>query len=102
MKDLVEEILEADRCINESFGSSERLKIESAKKIKEFYEKRREEYLSKARENIRIIEKIESIKLQNQIRELEKKVKNSVSKMDLKFEKNKREWTACVIGCIVG
>lgn len=92
MKDLIKKILEADEETKNNEESIERLKIESSRRIEYALDKRREEYIDKARMNIKVIKKIEDSKASIEIDKIRSECDHLLNKIDNEYSNHKDEW----------
>ncbi|MDR1240512.1 MAG: hypothetical protein LBK29_01365 [Oscillospiraceae bacterium] len=86
---MIEKIIDADRKTSEILDSAERLRVESAKKVDELLARKRVEYLEKARMNIKVIEKIEKVKSESKISEIDKNCEVVIKEIEKNYEDNK-------------
>ena len=62
MEDMIGKIIQMDKEARESLTKANQLKIDSERKISDIKEQRRNEYIDRARTNIKVLEKEEKIK----------------------------------------
>ena len=72
MKDVIKEILEANEKAKNDIENVEKLKLESAQRVKDMLNSRRLEYIDKAKMNIKVIKKIEVSKAEVEMKRIEK------------------------------
>lgn len=94
---MIREILDADKKAQKAVESSEYLKLESAHKINELLEKRRSEYIDKARMNINVIKKIEDSKAKLKIDLISKECQQSINRINNIYLDMKDEWVDNIV-----
>ena len=101
MKDLIKEILEADEKIANASESVEKLKIESSNKVDSILNERREEYIDKARMNIKVIKKIEDSKAAIEMDRIRSDCNEMINKLDIMYSDHKHEWVDQIFDNII-
>lgn len=101
MKDLVKKILDANKEAEDSVESVESLKLESSNRVTEILNNRREEYIDKARMNIKVIKKIEDSKASIEIDKIRSECDNVLSKINSAYFKNRNKWIDQVFESII-
>ena len=101
MKDLVKKILDANKEVEDSVGSVESLKLESSNRVTEILNNRREEYIDKARMNIKVIKKIEDSKASIEIDKIRSECESVLSKINNAYFENRNKWIDQVFESIV-
>lgn len=101
MKDLIKKILDADEETKNNDESVERLKIESSNRIAYILNERREEYIDKARMNIKVIKKIEDSKASMEIDNIRSKCNSLLDQVDNEYNDHKHEWVNQIFNNIV-
>ncbi|MDR1364277.1 MAG: hypothetical protein LBJ32_01410 [Oscillospiraceae bacterium] len=101
MKDMIKKILDADKRIGEALDSSEFLRTSSVEHVRELLENRRKEYLDKARTNIKVIEKIEKVKSESRISDMENKCEEVLEKIEKAYNENKEDWVKIIVDQIL-
>lgn len=99
---MVNRIVTLDRKSREAIEKAKQLKMESEHKIQDISAKKREEYINKAKLNIKIIEHSERIKANTKLNEVEKEYKKKLERL----EKNSRErfdkWVEMITERVIG
>lgn len=101
MKDLVKKILDANKEVEDSVESVESLKLESSNRVAEILNNRREEYIDKARMNIKVIKKIEDSKASIEIDKIRSECDSVLSKINSVYFENRNKWIDQVFDSIV-
>lgn len=101
MKDLIKEILDANEKIEHDSDSVEKLKMESSSKVDAILNERREEYIDKARMNIKVIKKIEDSKAAIEIDRIHSDCNEMLSKLDIMYSERKDEWSNQIFNYII-
>lgn len=102
MKDVIKEILEANEKAKNDIENAEKLKLESAQRIKSRLDERRSEYIDKARMNIKVIKKIAESKAEVEIEKIIKECEVEIDKIKNIYDKNKEFWINSIFNNIVG
>ncbi|GMB10900.1 MAG: hypothetical protein NkDv07_0854 [Candidatus Improbicoccus devescovinae] len=102
VKNMLDKILNADKIKRESLPNAESLKLKSYEKVKELREKKRKEYLGKARINIGIIKKIEKIRASEKINSIEMESKKSIERLRQSFKDNNQKIIEDIIISVTG
>lgn len=101
MKDLVKKILDANKEAENSVESVESLKLESSNRIAEILNNRREEYIDKARMNIKVIKKIENSKASIEIDKIRSECDSVLSQINKDYFENRDKWVDQVFESII-
>lgn len=101
MKDMIKEILDADKRTRNAVESTEQLKLESSKRINVLLEKRKSEYIDKARMNIKVIKKIEESKADVKINQIREDCERTLKRIDDVYRELKKTWTDTIFNNIV-
>lgn len=101
MKDLIKKILDADEESKNNDESVERLKIESSNRISYILNERREEYIDKARMNIKVIKKIEDSKASVEIDKIRNRCNDLLDQIENEYKNNKNDWITQIFNNVV-
>lgn len=92
MKDMIEQIISTDKKSQESVEKAKQLRIQSTQKISDIREKKRSEYLEKARANIKVIEQEEKVKAKAQLKQIESSYNKIEEKINSVYTRNYELW----------
>ena len=92
MKNLVKKILDANKEVEDSVESIESLRLESSNRVSEILNNIREEYIDKARMNIKVIKKIEDSKASIEIDKIRSECDSILSKINSAYFENRNKW----------
>lgn len=92
IKDVVKEILEADKLTKDNMRSTEELKIQSSNRMDEFLKKRESDYRYKVMMNKKVIEKIEDSKAGIEISKIQRESQQILDRINSVYKKYKEEW----------
>ena len=98
---MIKEILDADKRTRSAVESTEQLKLESSKRINVLLEKRRSEYIDKARMNIKVIKKIEESKADVKISQIHENCERTLKRIDNVYNELKESWTDTIFNNMV-
>ena len=98
---MIKEILDADKRTRNAVESTEQLKLESSKRINVLLEKRRSEYIDKARMNIKVIRKIEESKADVKIKKIREDCERTLKRIDDVYLELKESWVETIFNNIV-
>jgi len=101
MKDLIKKILDADEETKNNDTNVERLKIESSNRIAYILNERREEYIDKARMNIKVIKKIEDSKASMEIDKIRSNCNSLLDQVNNEYNNHKQEWVNQIFNNII-
>jgi hypothetical protein len=101
MKDLVKKVLDANKEAENSVESVESLRLESSNRVAEILNNRREEYIDKARMNIKVIKKIEDSKASIEIDKIRSECDSVLSKINSTYFENRNKWVNQVFNDII-
>ena len=101
MRDMIEKIVSTDKKSREALEKVKQLKMESLQKISSIREQKRNEYLKKARENIKISEKEEQQNAEKKIKEIEKEYESASIRIDRLLRDKRDEWVNAIVKRIV-
>ena len=101
MKDLIKEIIDANDKVASEAQSVEQMKMDSSNKIASILNERREEYIDKARMNIKVIKKIEDSKASMEIDKIRSDCNETLDRLDSFYAAHKDEWISEVFNRII-
>lgn len=93
MEDMINRIIERDKEARESLIKARQLRIDSEQKISEIKAKKRDEYLERARANIKSLEKSEKVKAVVKFKAIEHLYAQKTEKIEKIYAENNKEWT---------
>ena len=101
MEDMISKILELDRAAREDLKKANQMKIDSEKKISNTKERKRAEYIEKARINISNIEKDEKEKAHKKLRSIESFYKDKSQKIQKIYRENKEKLVQEIVDIVI-
>ena len=101
MQDMIKRIIEVDRQAQADLAKVNQLKVDSEQKISEMKDKKRDEYIEKARANIKVMEKEEKVKAAVRLKVIENSYKKTSNKIDKIYEKNKDVWVDAIVKRVI-
>ena len=99
--DMIEKIVSSDKKSREAVEKAQQLKIMSAQKVNDMCDKKRSEYLEKARANIKESERLERAKANEKIKQIGKAYGLISNRLDKIFSDNCDEWVDAVVKRVV-
>ena len=99
--DMIEKIISSDKKSREAVFKAQQLKVMSAQKINDTFDKKRNEYLERARINIKNSEKAERAKADEKIQQIGKAYGEISDRLDRIFSENCDEWVDAVVKRVV-
>ena len=101
LKDMIEQIISTDKKSRESVEQAKQLKIQSAQKISDMRDKKKKEYIEKARANIKIIEQEEKAKAEVKLMEIEKSYQKIEERINEVYKKNYEFWVEALVKRVI-
>ena len=101
MKDMIEKIISTDKKSREAMAKTRQLKVESEQKISDMCEKKRSEYIERARVNIRNMEKQERIKAEIKLKKIEGEYQNLSQRIDRIYSDNCDMWVDEIVKRVI-
>lgn len=92
MKDMIDQIISTDKKSRESVARTKQLRLESQQKISDMREQKRNEYLERARTNIRAMEQEEKVKADAKLREIENNYRQAEARIDKIYKDSREAW----------
>lgn len=102
LKDMIEKIVSTDRKSRELIGKTRQMRIESEQKISDMKEKKKNEYLEKARMNIKLMEQEEKIKAEKKLKQIEEKYKAVEDRISQAYDENYEFWVDMLVNRVIG
>ena len=102
MKDVIKEILEANEKAKNDIENVEKLKLESAQRVRDKLSEIQSEYIDKARMNIKVIQKIEESKAELEIEKIVRECEIKIKNIKNIYDKKKNLWINSIFDNIVG
>ncbi len=101
MEDMINRLIERDKEARESITKAKQRKIDSEQKIMDMKERKREEYLDKARANIKALEKEEKIKAVVKLKAIEGTYQKKARRLEKTYSDNKEKWADMLFNKVV-
>ena len=99
---MINRIIAIDKKFRKSVEKTHQLKIESEQKIQNMSAKKREEYLNKAKLNVKILEHGERLKANTKLKDIENKYKDKFSILDRVAKDNFDKWVDLITNKVIG
>ena len=93
MEDMINRIIERDKEARESLTEARQLRVESEQKISDMKAQKRNEYLERARANIKSLEKSEKVKAVVKFKAIENLYIRKAEKIEKIYAENSEGWT---------
>lgn len=93
MEDMISRIIERDKEARESLTEARQLRIASEQKISDMKAQKRNEYLERARANIKSLEKSEKVKAVVKFKAIENLYTRKTEKIEKIYAEHSKEWT---------
>ena len=93
MEDMISRIIERDKEARASLTEVRQLRIDSEQKISDMKNQKRDEYLERARANIKSLEKSEKIKAFVKFKAIENSYAHKTEKIEKIYAENSNKWT---------
>ena len=101
MEDMIEKIIQMDKKARESLTEANQLKIDAERKISDIKEQRRNEYIDRARTNIKVLEKEEKIKAAVKLKIIENTYEQKYSRIEKVYYDNKDKWIKAIVDRVI-
>ncbi len=101
MEDMIGKIIQMDKEARESLTKANQLKIDAERKISDIKEQRRNEYIDKARTNIKILEKEEKVKAAVKLKIIENTYEQKYSRIEKVYYDNKDKWIQAIVDRVI-
>ncbi len=101
MEDMIEKIIQMDKEARESLTKAKQLKIDSERKISDIKEQRRNEYIDRARTNIKVLEKEERIKAAVRLKVIENSYEQKYDRIEKVYYENKDAWIKAIVERVI-
>ncbi len=101
MEDMIEKIIQMDKEARESLTKAKQLKIDSERKISDIKEQRRNEYIDRARTNIKVLEKEERIKAAVRLKVIENSYEQKYDRIEKVYYDNKDAWIKAIVERVI-
>lgn len=93
MEDMISRIIERDKEARQSLTEARQLRVESEQKISDMKAKKRDEYLERARANIKSLEKSEKVKAAIKFKAIENSYARKTENTQKIYDENSKKWT---------
>lgn len=90
-----------DKEARESLTKANQLKIDSERKISDIKEQRRNEYIDRARTNIKVLEKEEKIKAAVRLKIIENSYEQKYDRIEKTYYENKDKWVDAIVDRVI-
>lgn len=101
MEDMIGKIIQMDKEARESLTKAKQLKIDSERKISDIKEQRRNEYIDRARTNIKVLEKEERIKAAVRLKVIENSYEQKYDRIEKVYYDNKDAWINAIVERVI-
>lgn len=98
---MIEKIIQMDKEARESLTKAKQLKIDSERKISDIKEQRRNEYIDRARTNIKVLEKEERIKAAVRLKVIENSYEQKYDRIEKVYYDNKDAWIKAIVERVI-
>lgn len=101
MENMIDRIIEMDKQAREDLVKAKQLKIDSEHKINDIKEQKRKEYITRARANIKTLEKEEKIKAFVRLKVIENFYKEKYDRIEKIYASNKEKWINAITDRVI-
>ena len=101
MEDMIGKIIQMDKEARESLTKAKQLKIDSERKISDIKEQRRNEYIDRARTNIKVLEKEQRIKAAVRLKVIENSYEQKYDRIEKVYYDNKDAWINAIVERVI-
>ena len=101
MEDMIGKIIQMDKEARESLTKANQLKIDAERKISDIKEQRRNEYIDRARTNIKVLEKEEKVKAAVRLKVIENTYEQKYSRIEKVYYDNKDKWIKAIVDRVI-
>lgn len=101
MEDMINRIIELDKEAKESLTKAKQMKIDSEQKISDIKKQKRNEYIERARANIKTLEKEEKVKAIVRLKIIENSYKKKYDRIEKIYEANKDKWINTIVDRVI-
>ncbi len=101
MEDMIGKIIQMDKEARESLTKANQLKIDAERKISDIKEQRRNEYIDRARTNIKVLEKEEKVKAAVKLKVIENTYEQKYSRIEKVYYDNKDKWIKAIVDRVI-
>ena len=101
MEDMINRIIEWDQQARKSLTEARQLRIDSEQKISDMKAKKRDEYLERARANIKSLEKSEKIKAFVKFKSIENLYSNKTDAIEQIYAEKSEEWIDALFNKVI-
>ncbi len=98
---MIGKIIQMDKEARESLTKANQLKIDSERKISDIKEQRRNEYIDRARTNIKVLEKEEKIKAAVRLKIIENSYEQKYDRIEKTYYENKDKWVNAIVDRVI-
>lgn len=98
---MIEQIISTDKKSRESVEQAKQLRIKSTQKISDIRDKKRNEYLEKARANIKVIEQEEKAKAEIKLKQIESSYRKIEEKINDVYKQNYELWVDELVNRVI-
>lgn len=101
MENMINRIIELDEQARDDMSKAERLRIDSQQKINDMKEKKRTEYIERARNNIKLIEKEEKTKAAAKLKVIEDSYAKKLKNIESIYSSNQKKWIDEIVNRVI-
>ncbi len=101
VEDMIDRIIELDKEARDSLTKARQLKIDSEQKISDITKQKRNEYIDRARTNIKMLEKEEKVKAMVRLKVIENSYKKKHDGIEKIYEANKAKWIDTIVDRVI-
>lgn len=101
MEDMISRIIELDKEAKESLTKAKQMKIDSEQKISDIKKQKRDEYIERARADIKTLEKEEKVKAIVRLKVIENSYKKKYNRIEKIYEENKDNWINTIVDRVI-
>ena len=98
---MIEQIISTDKKSRESLEQTKQIRLQSAQKISSMREKRKKEYLEKARANIAVIAEEERVNADKKLLSIERAYNEIENKINKVYEENCEFWVETLVNRVI-
>lgn len=101
MKDMIEQIISTDKKSRESVEKAKQIRIRAAQKIVDIRERKRKEYLEKARANIEVIAEEERVRADAKLKAIEREYEEIEKEINEVYDENYETWVKMLVQRVI-
>lgn len=98
---MIEQIISTDKKSRESVEKAKQIKIRAAQKIVDIRERKRKEYLEKARANIEVIAEEERVRADAKLKAIEREYEEIEKEINEVYDENYETWVKMLVQRVI-